>query len=229
AAPPQTSRHNGQLGEVVAQAGKTGFLYVFNRVTGEPIWPIEERPVPKSDVLGEQTWPTQPFPTNPPPFAKQSLNENEINQYILTPEERETWKARIAAARKGGLFIPPAVGVETVAIPGAQGGANWGTTAANPTDGTVYVLSINVPSIYKLSTEPPGRAGGAGAAGRGANPATVAQGGMIYSRQCESCHGANLAGVGNYPSLANIPPRLSEEEIRLVVTNGRQAMPPQAM
>jgi len=230
AAPQLTTiRHDGQLVDVVAQAGKTGFLYVFNRVTGEPIWPIEERPVPKSDVLGEQTWPTQPFPTNPPPFAKQSLNENEINQYILTPEERETWKARIAAARKGSLFIPPAVGVETVAIPGAQGGANWGTTAANPTDGTVYVLSINVPSIYKLSTEPPGRAGGAGAAGRGANPATVAQGGMIYSRQCESCHGANLAGVGNYPSLANITTRLSEEEIRLVVTNGRQAMPPQVM
>ena len=229
AAPQLTTiRHNGQLVDVVAQAGKTGFLYVFNRVTGEPIWPIEERAVPKSDVLGEQTWPTQPFPTNPPPFAKQSLNENEINQYILTPEERETWKTRIAAARKGGLFIPPAVGVETVAIPGAQGGANWGTTAANPTDGTVYVLSINVPSIYKLSVEPPGRAGGAGA-GRGANPATVAQGGMIYARQCESCHGANLAGVGNYPSLANITTRLSDEEIRLVVTNGRQAMPPQAM
>ena len=152
AAAPQltTIRHNGQLVDVVAQAGKTGFLYVFNRVTGEPIWPIEERPVPPSDVPGEQAWPTQPFPTNPPPFAKQSLNENEINQYILTPEDRAMWKDRISKARKGGLFIPPAVGIETVAIPGAQGGANWGTTAAHPTNGSVYVLSINVPSIYKL-------------------------------------------------------------------------------
>ena len=107
AAPQLTTiRHNGQLVDVVAQAGKTGFLYVFNRVTGEPIWPIEERPVPKSDVPGEESWPTQPFPTNPPPFAKQSLNENEINQYILTPEERETWKTRIAAARKGQSVHP---------------------------------------------------------------------------------------------------------------------------
>ena len=81
AAAPQftTIRRGGQSVDVVAQAGKTGFLYVFNRVTGEPIWPIEERPVPKSDVPGEETWPTQPFPTNPPPFAKQSLDETEIN------------------------------------------------------------------------------------------------------------------------------------------------------
>jgi quinoprotein glucose dehydrogenase len=80
-----TIRRNGKTIDVVAQAGKTGFLYVFDRVTGEPIWPIEERPVPQSDVPGERSWPTQPFPTALPPFAPQTLTPNDINPFILTP------------------------------------------------------------------------------------------------------------------------------------------------
>jgi quinoprotein glucose dehydrogenase len=227
AAPQLTTiRHNGQLVDVVAQAGKTGYLYVFNRVTGAPIWPIEERPVPPSDVPGEKAWPTQPFPTNPPPFAKQSLNENEINPYILTAEERATWKDRIAKARKGGLFIPPALGVDTVSIPGAQGGANWGTTAAHPTNGTVYVLSINVPSIYRLELEAPLPGGGAG---RGASAAVVQQGRTIYEQRCLSCHGANLAGIGNYPSLVDVTTRLADDVLRTIIAGGRLTMPPSQM
>jgi quinoprotein glucose dehydrogenase len=230
AAAPQltTIRHNGQLVDVVAQAGKTGYLYVFNRVTGEPIWPIEERPVPKSDVPGEQAWPTQPFPTNPPPFGKQSLDETEINPYILTPEQRASWTERIAKARKGGLFIPPAVGVETVAIPGAQGGANWGTTAAHPTNGSVYVLSINTPSIYRLELEPPGQGGGGGR-GRGASPAVLQQGRTIYEQRCQTCHGANLEGVGNYSSLIGITTRMGDDALRTIIAGGRLAMPPSPM
>jgi quinoprotein glucose dehydrogenase len=227
AAPQLTTiRHNGQLVDVVAQAGKTGFLYVFNRVTGEPVWPIEERPVPKSDVPGEEAWPTQPFPTAPPPFAKQSLDETEINPYILTPEQRAMWTERIAKARKGGLFVPPAIGVDTVAIPGAQGGANWGTTAAHPTNGSVYVLSINTPSIYRLELEPPGQGGGAGRGRGGASPAMLQQGRAIYELRCQSCHGANLEGVGNYSSLVGITTRLANDVLRGIITAGRLAMPP---
>ena len=90
AAAPQltTIRHNGRTRDVVAMAGKIGFLYVFDRVTGEPIWPIEERPVPKSEVPGEQTWPTQPYPTKPEPFAKQSFGVEDISPY-LPPAEYE--------------------------------------------------------------------------------------------------------------------------------------------
>ena len=163
AAAPQltTIRRDGRTIEVVAVAGKTGFLYVFDRVTGQPIWPIEERPVPQSDVPGEASWPTQPFPTSPPPFVRQSLSVADLNPYVLTAAERAGWATRLRTARNRGLFTPPAVGVDTVAVPGAQGGANWGTTAANPTDGTVYVLGINVPSIYNLSLTR-----------RGSNPAT---------------------------------------------------------
>jgi quinoprotein glucose dehydrogenase len=114
--------------------------------------------------------------------------------------------------------------VDTIAIPGAQGGANWGTTAAHPTNGTVYVISINVPSIYKLTLEQPGRAGGVGAAGAGL--AAIQQGRALYERRCESCHGANLAGVGTFPSLIGVATRVSPDALRAVITSGRLAMPP---
>ena len=224
AAPQLTTiRRNGKTIDVVAQAGKTGFLYVFNRVTGEPVWPIEERPVPKSEVPGEQAWPTQPFPTAPPPFAMQRLTADDINPYVLTAAEREDWKARIASARNEGLFTPPAT-IDTVSIPGANGGANWGNTAAHPSNGTVYVQSINVPSIYRLSLEAPGRAGGPGRGG--APAAVVAQGQSLYAQRCQSCHGPDLRGLGNLPSLVGVTTRLEPEALREVISGGRQAMPP---
>ena len=130
---------------------------MFNRVTGEPIWPIEERPVPKSDVPGEQAWPTQPFPTDPPPFATQTLTADDVNPYVLTPAERDAVADADRATRATAGCSRRRRSIDTVSIPGANGGANWGNTAAHPTNGTVYVLSINVPSIYRLSLEAPGR------------------------------------------------------------------------
>jgi quinoprotein glucose dehydrogenase len=224
AAPQLTTiRRGGKTIDVVAQAGKTGFLYVFDRVTGDPIWPIEERAVPKSDVPGEEAWPTQPFPTAPPPFAMQTLSVDDINPYVLTPAERDEWKARIANARNAGLFTPPST-IDTVAIPGANGGANWGNTAAHPSNGTVYIQSINVPSIYRLSLEAPGRAGGPGRGG--APAAVVAQGQTLYTQRCQSCHGSDLRGTGNLPSLVGVTSRLDADALREVISGGRQAMPP---
>lgn len=221
AAPQLTTiRRNGKSIDVVAQAGKTGFLYVFDRVTGEPIWPIEERPVPPTDMRGEQASPTQPFPTAPPPFVRQSLTADDINPYILTPGQRERWKTRIGNARNAGLFTPPSY-KDTVSIPGAQGGANWGTTAADPGRGLVYVLGINVPSIYKLSAETPNPG-----AGRPAGPAEIAAGRTIFERRCQSCHGANLMGSSNYPSLVDITERMGPEPIRDAITGGGPGMPP---
>ncbi len=161
-----TVRRNGRITDVVAMASKTGYLYVFDRVTGEPIWPIEERPVPqKTTVPGEELWPTQPFPTAPPPFSRQTFTVEDLNPYILTPEEREQFRTRIANARNEGPFTP--IGFEDVIhMPGNQGGSNWGSTAANPTDGSVYVIGFNVPTIIRLLK--PGevhRGGGGGEAG----------------------------------------------------------------
>jgi quinoprotein glucose dehydrogenase len=216
-----TVNHNGKKVDAVAMAGKTGFLYVFDRVNGKPLWPIEERPVPKSDVPGEQAWPTQPFPTAPPPFAVQKLTADDINPYVLTPEERAHWKQVVGDARNEGMFTPPAM-KDTVNIPGNQGGSNWGTTAANPSKGIVYVMNVNEPAILKLSAEAPRRNGGGGAR---AVTGSAVQGRAIYQRNCQGCHGADLSGNGNYPSLIDITSRVGADTVRSTVSGGRGPMP----
>ncbi len=126
-----TVTHNGQKVDVVAHAGKTGFLYVFDRVTGRPLWPIEERPVDKSEVPFEQSWPTQPFPTKPPAFARQSFTEDDVNPWLLTPEQDEALKERVRKAKngkgpQGGIFNPNVLNGDSISMPGNQGGSNWG-------------------------------------------------------------------------------------------------------
>jgi quinoprotein glucose dehydrogenase len=164
AAAPQllSVKQNGKKIEAVAIATKQGFVFTFDRVNGKPLFSIQERPVPESDMPGEVSWPTQPFPSAPPAFARQKLTADEINPYILTPEERAKWKDTIANARNRGLYTPPSMN-DTVAIPGARGGANWGSTSANSSDGTFYVASSDAPSIYKMSLDAPGSGGGAAA------------------------------------------------------------------
>ena len=233
-----TIRRNGKAIDAVAQASKQGFMFVFDRVTGEPLFPIEERPVPKSDMPGEQAWPTQPFSTLPP-FARQTMTENDITPYFLSPEERATWVERVKKARKG-LFNPPSM-EETVAVPGAVGGANWGNTASNPRAGLVYVMSQDFPSFYRMTTNPGGVTGAiAGAAGRGGqapgSPETRGQ--TAYTQSCQSCHGAGtgaaaqaaagdhsgVAGAGA-PPLNGIGARMPYQDFRQVVLAGRGRMP----
>jgi glucose dehydrogenase len=148
-----TVKHNGRNVDVVAQATKFGFLYVFNRVTGEPLWPIEERPVPQSDAPGEALSPTQPFPTKPPAFARQSFGEKDINPYA-TEAERARVREVLGNSRNEGLFTPPSLR-GTVEMPGHMGGANWGSVAVNPEKGLLYVVAKEQPAIIKLElTEP---------------------------------------------------------------------------
>jgi glucose dehydrogenase len=145
-----TITHGGRAVDVVAMASKTGYLYVFDRVTGKPIWPIEERPVPqKTTVPGQYLSPTQPFPTKPEPFSRQSFTVDDLNPYLLTDEQRAQFRERIAKARNDGPFTP--IGFdEVVHMPGNQGGSNWGSTAGSPGDGRVYVIGFNVPTIIRL-------------------------------------------------------------------------------
>ena len=158
-----TITHDGRKVDVVAMASKTGYLYVFDRDSGTPIWPIEERPVPqKTSVPGQYLSPTQPFPTKPEPFSRQSFTAADLNPYILTDEQRAQFRDRIARARNEGPFTP--IGFEEVVhMPGNQGGSNWGSTASSPDDGRVYVIGFNVPTIIRLlkpGETRPARAGG---------------------------------------------------------------------
>jgi quinate dehydrogenase (quinone) len=182
-----TIRQNGRAVDVVAVASKTGYLYVFDRVTGKPIWPIEERPVPQNTTVpNEALWPTQPFPTAPPPFSRQKFTADDLNPYILSPEEREQFRQRILKARNDGPFTP--IGFDDVIhMPGNQGGSNWGSTAANPDDGTVYVIGLNTPTIIRLL-----KAGEVRRSGRGAGE-TIQEGRYVTE------------GFGLYPTIVKPP------------------------
>ena len=155
-----TVKHDGKNVDVVAQPTKQGFLFVFERETGKPLWPIEERPVPKSDVPGEESWPTQPFPTKPPAFARQSFTEKDINPYI-SDEEKAKVREELQTWRNEGLFTPPSL-KGTVEIPGNNGGANWGSSGVDPAKGMIYIVSKELPMGLMLQLPGPPRAGRGG-------------------------------------------------------------------
>ena len=216
--------HNGKKIDAVAQAGKTGFLYVFDRVTGKPLWPIEERPVPKSDVKGEQAWATQPFPTAPPPFARQKFTVDDINPY-LPKEEQALIKDQILSSRNEGLYTPPALR-GTVSMPGNQGGANWGTTASDPVKGMVFVLGVDAPAYLKLVDDQKDQEPGFGQT-RSATPGgmgAILPGLLAFQAHCVSCHGPNASG-GSAPSLVGVVAKLGRDGVNSVVKGGRDAMP----
>jgi quinoprotein glucose dehydrogenase len=164
-------RRSGRTIDVVAQATKQGFLFVFERESGRPIWPIEERPVPPSDVPGEHASPTQPFPTRPEPFARQTLTEKDINPY-LPAAEREALVQRVRFLRNEGLFTPPSF-EGSISMPGHNGGANFATSAVDPARGEMYVVAKALPTVDRLTL--PGEGGRGGAAGPTVLPEQKAQ------------------------------------------------------
>ena len=149
-----TVRQNGKMVDIVAEASKTGFLWVFDRVTGEPLWPVEEHPVPKSPMPGEEAWPTQPFPSKPAIFARQALTSKNLSPY-LSQEEHTRLKQKIDVARNNGIFTPPST-KDTVEMPGNNGGANFGGVASDPIHGWIYIVSKDLPSMLKLTVSTPG-------------------------------------------------------------------------
>ncbi len=162
---------DGKQIKAVMQPNKTGFVYVFDRETGEPVWPIEERPVPQSTVPGEQTSPTQPFPTKPPPFDRQGLTEDDLIDF--TPELRAEALRIMNQYVTGPIFTPPSLADEaangTIVVPGTWGAANWHTPAFDPETGVFYAASHTLPYIndmvaatgdatmdYVIKSPPPG-------------------------------------------------------------------------
>jgi quinoprotein glucose dehydrogenase len=203
-----TVRHNGKMVDIVAVASKSGLLFVFNRVTGEPLWPIEERPVPtKTDVPGEEVWPTQPIQTVLEPISRQTLSEKDVDPY-LDPEEAEAVRNVIRASRYEGPYTPMLLGQDQISFP-AEYGTNWGGNAGDPTTGVYYVREENTPEMHRLTERSQQRpfAGG--------TPAQ--QGHVLWTRFCESCHSVGEHGIDSLKS--------SPERIRALVRGGNGPMP----
>ncbi len=144
----QRSRWTVRKIDAVVQETKEGFAFAFDRVTGKPIWPIEERPVPASDVPGEHSSPTQPFPSKPPGLVPQGVTLNDA--FDATPELKAEAQAEMKKYRMGPLFTPPSY-QGTLMLPGMLGGANWGGGAFDPDTGLLYVKTTNVAHIARVS------------------------------------------------------------------------------
>ncbi len=143
-----TVAHAGRKRDVVAAATKQGFLFVLDRVTGAPIWPIEERAVPQSTVPGEESWPTQPFPTKPAPFSPQGFTADDVADF--TPAIKQAGLAAIAGFKTGPLYLPPSL-EGSVVRPGVIGGAGWGGVAIDRATGWAYVKASNDPAMMAIA------------------------------------------------------------------------------
>jgi quinoprotein glucose dehydrogenase len=212
-APPNlvTITRDGKKVDAVSQTTKQGYVFVFNRETGEPLFPIEEKPVPASDIPGEHTWPTQPFPVKPSPYARQTLTENDINPYA---ENRTELVELFRKSRSEGPFTPLSE-KGTIIFPGLDGGAEWGGAAADP-DGILYLNSNEM--AWRISMGP--------AASKHQN-VSMSSGQSLYMTHCSSCHGTNRRGnaASGFPSLLNVGGRLKRENVINIIAKGKGMMP----
>lgn len=214
-APPNllTVVHDGKKIDAVAQITKMGMVFLFDRETGKPLFPIEERAVPKSDLVGEEASPTQPFPVKPPPFARQLFNEDEITN--ISPVSNRAIRELIKNARTGSIFIPPSVdGV--VQIPGTRGGGEWGGASVDPETGILYVNANEIPMFVQMKIMD-----------EAAREDLMADYGQRIYRinNCASCHGADRKGSASFPSLINLSKRQSEKQVASLLATGKGQMP----
>ena len=208
-----TINHEGKSKDVVAVATKHGFMFVFDRDNGEPIFPIEEKPFPASEMPGEKAWPTQPIPSLPS-FTRHEVTKETLNPFF--PEEiKKQWIARLDSA-KSGLYVPPSDKYETIMMPGALGGANYGNTGSNPNKGMMYIMTQEYGSTYRLGKVAPPKIE------LSANE--IAKVKSYYNTACMSCHGKNMEG-GVGPSLVNAGRSIFYDEFKGIVINGRGRMP----
>ena len=212
-APPAlvTIAKDGQRRDVVAQTAKNGNLYVLDRETGQPIYPMREVTPPASDVPGERSAPTQLLPTLPPPFARQQFTEDLITK--RTPEAEKAVRAMWESLRKRGEYDPPST-QGTILYPGMDGGAEWGGVAFDPGSSLLYVNANEMAWRVKLAERKMPDGG-------------PVSGKTLYLRYCAACHRADLKGTPpEFPSLAGIGTRRNIEEIATKVREGGGRMPP---
>jgi quinoprotein glucose dehydrogenase len=210
-APPElvTVRHDGKLVEAVLQTTKSGWIWLFDRETGKSLFRWEERPVAASDVPGEALSKTQPFPLAPKPFARQAFTEDIVTR--RTPAAHDAVLKELRTLRNGGQFTPPSL-QGSVIFPGLDGGAEWGGTAFDPATHVLYVNSNEMVWKIRLVERTP--------------LAARATGSQLYEQSCATCHRVDRKGTPpEFPSLAGIGSRYSENELEEVIRKGAGRMP----
>jgi quinoprotein glucose dehydrogenase len=197
-----TVTRNGRKVAALSQITKTGFVYLFNRKTGEPLFPIEYRKVPSSTMEGEKTSETQPFPVKPPPFARQGLTEDMLT--TRTPAAHAAAVERFRKLDSKGIFTPPSIG-GSVVFPGFDGGGEWGGAAFDPDTALLYVNANEMAWIARLVPR---------------------DGTSAYASYCASCHRDDLKGTPpSFPSLVDIGKRRTREELTSIIREGTGRMP----
>ena len=202
-----TLKRNGKPIDAVAQATKSGFVFVFDRDTGNPIFDIVERDVPASDIPGEQLAKRQGLPVAPPPFARQQVTEAILSH--RTPGTFAAVAEQFAKLKTGPQFTPPSM-EGTLIFPGFDGGAEWGGQAFDPETGLFYVNANEMAWVLKIIPRPGGSADGK----------------ALYLKNCASCHREDLAGTPpEFPTLINIGKKLSTDDLGAIIRNGAGRMP----
>jgi quinoprotein glucose dehydrogenase len=202
-------RRGGRITDAVAQITKSGHIFVLERTSGKPIFPIEYRKVPASGVVGEKLAETQAVPTKPPAVARQILTEEMLTR--RTPEAHRSVLERFLKLRSNGQFEPPSL-EGTIVFPGFDGGPGWGGAAFDPETGLYYVNSSEVPCVLRLVERP--------------KLEGLSSGKDLYERHCASCHGMDLQGnPPEFPSLIKIARKYDSDEIRTIIREGAGRMP----
>jgi quinoprotein glucose dehydrogenase len=200
-------KRDGKVIDAVAQTTKQGFVYLFERTTGKPLFPVEYRKYPASDVPGEAAANSQPLPTKPAPFARQVLTKDMLTS--RTPEMHAWAVDRLGSLRSQGQFLPFTIDKETVIFPGFDGGAEWGGSAYDPQTGMLYVNANDIAWTANLAEN------AAGNSGR-----------KTYLTSCASCHGDALGGAPpSIPSLVGVGGRRTDAQITTVIRDGAGRMP----
>ena len=210
-APPVliTIRRNGKTVDALAQTTKQGWLFVLDRTTGKPLFPVEERRYPASTVPGEVSSPTQPYPLEPAPYSRQMLTEDMLTN--RTPAAHAWAVQQFHRFINKGPFTPLSVGKPTVVFPGFDGGGEWGGPAADPNTGVIYVNANDIAWTGTMIKNNP----------------SADLGLETYRSQCAVCHGVNRAGSPpEFPSLIGVGNRLSREQIVSIIHHGQGRMPP---
>src|SRR5688500_4346260 len=206
-----TVNHEGKKVDAVVQTTKTGFVFLFDRETGKPLFPVVETPVDTvTQLKGEKLWPTQPIPQKPAPFVRQTFTEKDVNPYLPSTAIQKI-KEQLKKIHTGKLFTPQSKD-GTIIFPGFDGGAEWGGPGVDPTTGILYVNANEMPWILEMWD-----------ADESEQLENYGQAGLrLYKQHCMSCHGSNRKGGGTYPSLLDISKKYTPESLIEFVNAGRR-------